>query len=186
MGKWYFGVCLFMLFAIGCESTSFNHRNNEIMTPQSRGKATLTALPHQSSEDIIASSEKKNVYEKSKKVGGKLEQKAEPFPTVYFSFDSWEVTPDVRRRLDATAEWLTRFPHYELTIEGHTDVRGTESYNMVLGAKRAQAVKEYLKNLGIPSRRVDVVSFGQNLMLCEIDDESKCHQFNRRAELLLE
>ena len=81
---------------------------------------------------------------------------------------------------------MGRFPSYELTIEGHADIRGTESYNMVLGAKRATAVKEYLANLGIPPTRLDIVSFGNTMLLCDIDDEQKCHQYNRRADLLLE
>jgi peptidoglycan-associated lipoprotein len=110
----------------------------------------------------------------------------DPFPTVYFPFDSWEIASDVQNRLNATANWMSRFPGYGLTIEGHTDIRGTESYNMILGVRRAKAVKEYLANLGIPQKRLDVVSYGKTLVLCEVDDEQKCHQFNRRADLLLE
>jgi peptidoglycan-associated lipoprotein len=110
----------------------------------------------------------------------------EPFPTVYFPFDSWEITPEVRDRLDATAKWMTNFSNYGLTIEGHTDIRGSESYNMVLGVRRANAVKEYLAHLGIPRSRLDIVSYGNTLVLCNIDDEHRCHQFNRRADLLLD
>lgn len=110
----------------------------------------------------------------------------DPFPTVFFPFDSWEIDADVRRRLDATAGWMNRFPRYGLTIEGHTDVRGTESYNMVLGEKRAQAVKEYLGALGVSLKRIETLSYGKTFVLCEVDNESKCHQFNRRAELFLE
>jgi outer membrane protein OmpA-like peptidoglycan-associated protein len=111
---------------------------------------------------------------------------AEPFPTIYFPFDSWEITPEVADRLDATAKWMTHFSTYGLTIEGHADIRGSESYNMVLGVKRAKAVKDYLANLGIPRTRLDIVSYGNTLVLCDIDDEHRCHQFNRRADLLLE
>ncbi len=110
----------------------------------------------------------------------------DPFPTVYFPFDSWEITSEVQDRLDATASWMSRFPGYELTIEGHTDLRGTESYNMILGVRRAKAVKDYLANLGIPRKRLEIVSYGKTLVLCEVDDEHTCHQFNRRADLLLE
>lgn len=114
------------------------------------------------------------------------EDQLDPFPTVYFRFNSWEIKHDVQERLDATAEWMNRFPGYKITIEGHTDIRGTESYNMVLGVRRAKAVKEYLTKLGIPNTRLDTVSYGKTLVLCEIDDEHACHQFNRRADLLLE
>jgi outer membrane protein OmpA-like peptidoglycan-associated protein len=57
---------------------------------------------------------------------------------------------------------------------------------MILGVRRAKAFKEYLANLGISRKRLDVVSFGNTLVLCEVDDEHQCHQFNRRADLLLE
>jgi peptidoglycan-associated lipoprotein len=119
---------------------------------------------------------------------GLSEEKAQmdPFPTVYFPFDSWEITSEVQDRLDATANWMSRFPGYGLTIEGHTDIRGTESYNMILGVRRAKAVKDYLAALGVPRKRLDVVSYGKTLVLCEVDDEHHCHQFNRRADLLLE
>ncbi len=179
-------VCfLFLVIFVGCESSSVLHRSNEMTHPKST-KPTLASLQHNSLSNKNSLSDRMIVPKGSQinqenKVGD-----VDPFPTVYFPFDSWEISTDVRDRLDATAGWMNRFPQYGLTIEGHTDVRGTESYNMVLGAKRAQAVKEYLKNLGISSSRVDVVSYGKVLMLCEIDDESTCHQFNRRAELLLD
>ena len=82
-------------------------------------------------------------------------------------------------KFDITIENLSK-------IEGHTDIRGTESYNMVLGVRRAKAVKEYLANLGVPRTRLDIVSYGNTLVLCDTDDERGCHQYNRRADLLLE
>ena len=110
----------------------------------------------------------------------------EPFPTIYFPFNSWEITPVVQERLDATAKWMTQFSTYGLTIEGHTDIRGSAGYNMILGVRRAKAVKDYLATLGIPRTRLDIVSYGNTLVLCDVDDEQRCHQFNRRADLLLE
>jgi outer membrane protein OmpA-like peptidoglycan-associated protein len=110
----------------------------------------------------------------------------DPFPTVFFPFDSWNIDADVRKRLDATAGWMNRFPRYGLMVEGHTDVRGTESYNMVLGEKRAHAVKEYLGKMGVSLKRIETLSYGKTFVFCEVDDESNCHQFNRRAELFLE
>ncbi|MDR4492937.1 MAG: OmpA family protein [Nitrospirales bacterium] len=161
------------------------HRTNEL-TPPKNPKPILTSLQQNPRSDRNSLSDRMIVPKGTQTEKSNNLKIADPFPTVYFSFDSWEVSSDVQDRLDATAGWMSRFPQYGLTIEGHTDVRGTESYNMVLGAKRAQAVKEYLKNLGILPTRVNVVSYGKVLMLCEMDDESTCHQYNRRAELLLE
>jgi peptidoglycan-associated lipoprotein len=109
------------------------------------------------------------IPEETEEIVAKIQAEAEPFPTIYFPFDSWEITPEVKDRLDATAKWMTHFSRYGLTIEGHTDIRGSESYNMVLGVKRAKAV-----------------SYGNVLVLCDVDDEHRCHQYNRRADLLLE
>ena len=176
---------LFLVIFVGCESSSVMHRTNE-STHSKTTKPTLASLQQNPLSNRNSLSDRMIVPKGSQTEKGNNLKAVDPFPTVYFPFDSWEVSADVRDRLDATAGWMSRFPQYGLTIEGHTDVRGTESYNMVLGAKRAQAVKEYLKNLGIPSSRVDVVSYGKVLMLCEVDDESTCHQYNRRAELLLE
>lgn len=176
---------LFLTLLVGCESTNIKHRANDLSFPKNP-KPTLTSLPQSPLSDENSLSDRMIVPHSSETEMGNQLAVVDPFPTVYFPFDSWEVSSDVRDRLDATAGWMSRFPQYGLTIEGHTDIRGTESYNMVLGAKRAQAVKEYLENLGIPSRRVDVVSYGKVLTLCEVDDESTCHQYNRRAELLLE
>lgn len=180
----YWAIC-FLVVLGGCESTSVNHRTNDVDSPHTH-KLTLTSLSGHSSSDVNSLTDRMIVPNGSETAKGNISNEVDPFPTVYFPFDSWEVSSDVQARLDATAGWMNRFPQYGLTIEGHTDVRGTESYNMVLGAKRAQAVKEYLRNLGISTRRVDVVSYGKVLMLCEEDDESTCHQYNRRAELLLE
>lgn len=177
---------LFLMLLVGCESANVTHRTNDLSLPKS-SRPTLTSL-HQKNplSDGNSLSDRMIVPHSRETEMAEHLAVADPFPTVYFPFDSWEVSSDVRDRLDATAGWMSRFPQYGLTIEGHTDVRGAESYNMVLGAKRAQAVKEYLKNLGISAGRVAVVSYGKVLTLCEEDDESTCHQYNRRAELLLE
>ena len=181
-GIWCF--LLLMTFA-GCESSSEIYRTNEL-THTKTTRPTLASLQQRPLSNNNSLADRMIVPKGAQTDKANNPKAVDPFPTVYFPFDSWEVSVDVRDRLDATAEWMSRFPQYGLTIEGHTDVRGTESYNMVLGAKRAQAVKEYLQNLGIPSSRVDVVSYGKVLMLCDIDDESTCHQYNRRAELFLE
>ncbi len=175
-------IAILLCSAWGCESLSVSHRTSDV-------------TPSDHPQHILTSFAKPKVPESSARVGrltipeGTAEHaiaQAEPFPTIYFPFNSWEITPEVQERLDATAKWMTHFSSYGLTIEGHTDIRGSESYNMVLGIKRAKAVKDYLANLGIPRTRLDMVSYGNTLVLCDVDDERRCHQFNRRADLLLE
>ena len=177
---------IMMLFsAWGCESLSMNHRSSEA-TQSGPPRPTLTSLSKSPTLDSSNLTERMVMPEETEEIVSKIQAEAEPFPTVYFPFDSWEITSEVQERLDATAKWMTHFSTYGLTIEGHADIRGSESYNMVLGVKRAKAVKDYLVNLGIPRTRLDIVSYGNTLVLCDVDDEHRCHQFNRRADLLLE
>lgn len=169
----------------GCESLSMTDQSFDVSTP-GPPPATLTSLSTVEAEASSSLSQLMSIPQGPETGISREKASIDPFPTVYFPFDSWEISSEVQDRLDATASWMNRFPNYELIIEGHTDARGTESYNMVLGVRRAKAVKEYLANLGISRKRLDVVSFGNTLVLCEVDDEHQCHQFNRRADLLLE
>lgn len=169
----------------GCESLSMNYHTSDEAEPE-KPMLTLTSLKKVSSPESATLSERMGIPAVMEPLSANGQIQPDPFPTVYFPFDSWEITPEVQDRLDATAKWMTNFSRYGLTIEGHTDIRGSESYNMVLGVRRANAVKEYLAHLGIPRTRLDIVSYGNTLVLCDMDDEHRCHQFNRRADLLLE
>ncbi len=177
---------IILVFSLwGCESLSLNHRTTDA-TQADQAKPTLTSLSKSQPSGASGLTERMVMSEGSEAVLPNGQAQVEPFPTIYFPFNSWEITPEVQERLDATAKWMTHFSSYGLTIEGHTDIRGSESYNMVLGVRRAKAVKDYLANLGIPRTRLDIVSYGNTLVLCDVDDEYRCHQFNRRADLLLE
>ncbi len=183
-------VMVILCTPIGCESFSTQHQAVEGTVPHST-PARLMSLSKLKQTEPPALQDRMGIpktdqAETLDEVMPERAKPVDPFPTVYFPFDSWEIHPEVQDRLDATAAWMGRFPNYELTIEGHADIRGTQSYNMVLGAKRANAVKEYLANLGIPPTRLEIVSFGNTMLLCEVDDEQQCHQYNRRADLLLE
>ncbi len=179
-------IGLLIVSASGCESLSSTQHISDLNN-SGNPKLTLTSLSKSKGHESSGFAERMVIPEEPTEKASLLENaQTEPFPTIYFPFDSWEISPEVQERLDATAKWMTQFSTYGLMIEGHTDIRGSESYNMVLGVKRAKAVKDYLANLGIPRRRLDIVSYGNTLVLCDVDDEHRCHQFNRRADLLLE
>jgi len=80
---------------------------------------------------------------------------------VYFDLDSYDVRSEAYPRLDAQAQWLQRYPGVTIRIEGNADERGTREYNLALGARRAEAVRTYLVNRGIPAGRIDTISFGK-------------------------
>ncbi|MGN6516538.1 MAG: peptidoglycan-associated lipoprotein Pal [Rhizomicrobium sp.] len=100
--------------------------------------------------------------------------------TVHFDYDAYNITEEARSVLQRQAAWLQKYPSVRVTIEGHCDERGTREYNLALGARRANAVKEYLASLGVPSARIDTISYGKERPICTESDES-CWAQNRRG-----
>jgi peptidoglycan-associated lipoprotein len=103
---------------------------------------------------------------------------------VFFETDSTELTPQARATLDKQAQWLGQYGHYAFTIEGHADERGTREYNIALGARRAQTVREYLASRGIAPQRMHTISYGKERPVAVCDDIS-CWSQNRRAVTVL-
>jgi peptidoglycan-associated lipoprotein len=103
---------------------------------------------------------------------------------VFFETDQTDLTPQARATLDKQAQWLGQYNRYTFTIEGHADERGTREYNIALGAKRAQSVREYLVTRGIESSRMRTISYGKERPVAVCDDIS-CWSQNRRAVIVL-
>ena len=80
---------------------------------------------------------------------------------VYFDFDKYAIRADAQPILDAQSAWLTRYPAVSVRIEGNCDERGTREYNLALGARRANAVRDYLVAHGVSSSRITTVSYGK-------------------------
>jgi peptidoglycan-associated lipoprotein len=98
---------------------------------------------------------------------------------VYFDFDQYNLDNDDRVTLRADADWLKKNPSVRVQIEGHCDERGTSEYNLALGAKRAQAARDYLVSLGVADNRLSTISYGEEIPVCHDATES-CWQNNRR------
>jgi len=107
-----------------------------------------------------------------------------PLQEVYFAFDSFDLTNDARATLKKNADWLKSNGSARVEIEGHCDDRGTNEYNLALGAKRAQAAKDYLVSLGIPAERLSTISYGEELPVCREQNED-CWQKNRRDRFVV-
>jgi peptidoglycan-associated lipoprotein len=101
---------------------------------------------------------------------------------VFFAYDSWVITEEGRQALSRDAEWIKSNSNALLKVEGHCDERGTSAYNLVLGEKRAKAVRNYLVELGVGANRLSVVSYGKERPSCTEHAES-CYQQNRRGHL---
>ena len=83
-----------------------------------------------------------------------------------------------------TAEWLKSNPSARVEIEGHCDDRGTNEYNLALGAKRAQSAREYLSTLGVAADRLSTISYGEEIPVCREQTDS-CWRQNRRARFVV-
>ena len=100
--------------------------------------------------------------------------------TVHFDFDQYNVQESDKAVLGRQAAWLAKYPAVRVTIEGHCDERGTREYNLALGARRANAVKEFLVSQGVSTARVETVSYGKERPVCTQSDEA-CWAQNRRG-----
>ena len=103
---------------------------------------------------------------------------------VFFDSDSSELTPTARATLDKQSQWLNQYSRYNFTVEGHADERGTREYNIALGARRAQAVREYFTARGIQATRMRTVSYGKERPVAVCDNIS-CWSQNRRSVIVL-
>ena len=103
---------------------------------------------------------------------------------IYFDFDKYNIRPGDAKILDASAQWLNSNAGYLLLIEGHTDERGTNDYNLALGDRRAKATMNYLVAQGVKSDRITIVSYGEERPVCTEHNEA-CWARNRRAAFLI-
>ena len=103
---------------------------------------------------------------------------------VFFDTDQTDLSAAAQATLDKQAAWLNRYNRYSFTIEGHADERGTREYNFALGARRAQAVHDYLVAKGVSPTRMKTISYGKERPVAVCDDIS-CWSQNRRAVTVL-
>jgi peptidoglycan-associated lipoprotein len=99
---------------------------------------------------------------------------------VYFDFDSYSVRSDATPLLDAQVAWLRRYPAVQVRIEGNCDERGTREYNLALGARRANAVRDYLSSRGVDAGRITTVSYGKEKPI-DMGSGDEADQHNRNA-----
>ncbi len=110
---------------------------------------------------------------------GKHEGDQGPLKDIHFGYNDYTIQPQDNDILRANADWLQQNRKTAVQVEGHCDERGSEEYNIALGAKRAQAAKDYLQTLGINAERISTISYGKELPLCT-DQTEDCWSQNRR------
>jgi peptidoglycan-associated lipoprotein len=162
-----FGIAIF--YFIGC-STAKAPEPQPAAEPQKAQAATKSPT-----KAPVSQSSSLEQLRQGKSIGT---PPSSPLKDVYFDFDRYDLREDARATLKANADWLKKNPSTSVQIEGHCDDRGTAEYNLALGAKRAQAVRDYLTTLGIAGQRLSTISYGEELPACTEHNE-ECWQKNR-------
>ncbi len=103
---------------------------------------------------------------------------------IFFDYDRYAIRDDARETLYGNAQYLKKNKHVRITIEGHCDERGTIEYNVALGERRAMAVKKFLEDMGVESRRIAILSYGKEKPFC-FEHTEGCWQENRRAHVVV-
>jgi peptidoglycan-associated lipoprotein len=107
-----------------------------------------------------------------------------PLGDVFFDYDKDQIREEGKAVLQHDAEWLKRWPQTRISIDGHCDERGTAEYNLALGSHRAEKVRDYLVELGVPESRMQVKTLGREAPFCTGTGES-CWQQNRRDHFIV-
>jgi peptidoglycan-associated lipoprotein len=107
-----------------------------------------------------------------------------PLSDVFFDYNISEVRADARGPLQVNADWMKKWTGTQIMLEGHADSRGSAEYNLALGSRRANSVKDYLVSLGVPTTRITVVSKGKEAPFCTEEIEA-CWQQNRRGHFVI-
>jgi peptidoglycan-associated lipoprotein len=106
------------------------------------------------------------------------------FDDIHFDYDEYTIREDAQATLQSIASWLLENSSASLLIEGHCDERGTNEYNLALADRRAKAARDYIAALGIDSRRLEMVSYGEEMPICTEKTE-ECWAKNRRDHFVI-
>ncbi len=107
-----------------------------------------------------------------------------PLLAIFFDFDKYTIRDDMWDRIKKNVKYLLEHKDVKIELQGNCDERGTNEYNMALGAKRAQEVKKILVKLGIDEHRIRTISFGEERPICNESNE-ECWQLNRRVDFVI-
>ncbi len=181
-----FFVFLMLIANYGCTPKSVELTPTEQKQVQAlhKGEDISTIDPYKQngiSEEEIAARERTRMKDQSMK---EFMENA-PLKDVYFEFDSYTIKSDDYLKLNEISNWLKKYKTIKITVEGHCDERGTIEYNLALGQKRAETVKNYLLNLGIEETRINTISFGKELP-ADIGHGEDAWAKNRRASFKID
>lgn len=169
------------------ESTADADGTSTSYPPAQDGGYSENNLPVEGTLDDTSSSRIGSGYgddasDEHKKLHGRSSEGLQP---IYFNFDQATVRPDMVDRMLSNAEYLNQVPNSYVVVEGNTDERGTNEYNLALAERRAQNTRQYLLDLGINPVRIRTISYGEEKPLFTEQTEEAYSQ-NRRADFVVE
>jgi len=174
----HLGVMLFTMFAlaIGCAGCAKRPGVAAASAPAPEARMDASGAP--------------DVVQAAAESGARMGRGDRPSPRdfmsvsdlldIRFDFDRSDIRPDMARVLEANAQWLKSNPNQLILIEGHTDERGTNEYNLALGDRRAKSTMGFLVSHGVKQSRITIISYGEDRPLCSEQREG-CWGKNRRA-----
>ena len=170
-----FFVISLTILLLGCSKDQVKEDEPVVVTD-------LTADPASSSED---GAQTYGAEDDSGPAFSQLDDPQSPLSvrTIYFEYDSSEISSDYRSTVEAHSLYLQQNPSTSVILEGHGDERGSREYNLALGERRAKAVKQQMLLLGANSNQIRLVSYGEERPASDGHDESSWQQ-NRRVEIL--
>ena len=169
-------VVSFMLVA-GCQQKAAT-RPEQTSQPPAKEQPEAAKGPEKMTE------EKAGTVTSEDMPPGYAEGKEGMFEDVLFDYDKYDVKESYRAALKAVSAWMVKNSSSSVSLEGHCDERGTNEYNLALGDRRAKAVKDFLVSLGVPSTRIETISYGEEKPVCTEQSEA-CWAKNRRAHIVI-
>lgn len=175
-------VLVFGCMLIGCAQRKVVQPQPSVTPEEMRAKA-----PEKSEQPVSEERITEQQVAKIETTEGGIPTYAEEksiFEDIHFDFDKYDIRPEAEPIIKSIADWLMKNKSADLLIEGHCDERGTNEYNLALGDRRAKAARDSLIALGIPSGRINIISYGEEKPLCTVQNE-ECWQKNRRAHFVV-
>jgi peptidoglycan-associated lipoprotein len=183
MNKWSMYCCIiivsFAFLAAGCTKRAALPDEDLL----SNGRQSIAASPNQGESTTLAGNEETVVSDNLN--GSSLSTTGTALAPIYFDFDSWLLSAEARETIRKNYEWLKAHPGKKITIEGHTDERGSDSYNLALGENRAKSAMKYVITLGADPTHVSIISYGEENPADPGQNEQAWAK-NRRAEFVVQ
>ncbi|HEY1096539.1 MAG TPA: peptidoglycan-associated lipoprotein Pal [Alphaproteobacteria bacterium] len=168
---------LLLVLALAFTVTACSSTPDSSATSATDGMTTETNRGAMNKDDVIFD---QNGQAQAGTPGSQEDLVAQAGDRVFFALDSSDLSAEGRATLEKQAQWLKTYANTSVTIEGHCDERGTREYNLALGERRANSVKNYLVSLGVDASRVNTISYGKERPAVTGADESSWAQ-NRRG-----